>query len=124
MAANLDLHATFAALSGGAMPNKQTGYISKDLTGVLLRGEASPRKAWFYSGGATAFRSGDYKIHVSTKARSSNPDTRKREAVRSHDPPLLFDLSSDLGEQKNIAEKHPEIASRLLKEMQAFRDGG
>jgi arylsulfatase A len=121
MAANLDLYATFATLAGGLQPKEKAGYISKDLSGVLLRGEASPRKAWLYTGGATAFRSGDYKIHLSTKSRSSNPDTRKREAVATHDPPLLFNLSSDLGEQKNIGADHPEIVSRLLKEMAAFR---
>jgi arylsulfatase A-like enzyme len=121
MAANLDLYATFASLAGAAPGGQQPGYISKDLRGVLLRGEQSPRHQWFYAGGATAFRSGDYKIHLSTKARSSNPDTRKREPVAKHDPPLLFDLSSDLGEQKNIAADHPEIVSRLLTEMAVFR---
>jgi arylsulfatase A-like enzyme len=122
MAANLDLYATFATLAGAAQPKEKAGYISKDLSGVLLRGEASPRKAWLYAGGATAFRSGDYKIHLSTKARSSDPDTRKREAAATHDPPLLFDLSSDLGEQNNIAADHPETVSRLLEEMAALRE--
>jgi len=123
LAANLDLYATFATLSGGDQPKGLQGFISKDISGVLLRGAASPRKKWFYSSGAIAFRSSNYKMHLSTKNRSSNPDTRAREPIRKHDPPLLYDLSTDIGEQNNIAADHPQIISRLLKEMAAFREG-
>jgi hypothetical protein len=35
---------------------------------------------------------------------------------------LLFDLSSDISEQHNIAAKHPEIVERLKREMADFRD--
>ncbi len=123
LAANLDLYATFATLSGGDQPKGLQGFISKDISGVLLRGATSPRKKWFYSSGAIAFRSGNYKMHLSTKNRSSNPDTRAREPIRKHDPHLLYDLSTDIGEQNNIAADHPQIISRLLKEMAAFREG-
>jgi arylsulfatase A-like enzyme len=121
-AANLDLYATFAALSGATdLPTAKPGYKSKDLSATLLEGAESPRKQWFYAGGATAFRSGNYKIHLATKDRSSDPDTRKREPIARHDPPLLFDLENDLSETKNIAVEHPEIVARLLSEMNAFR---
>ena len=124
MAANLDLYSTFASLAGASdLPGDKPGFISKSLAPTLLDGRASPRQQWYFSGGATAFRSGKYKIHVATKARSSNPDTRQREPVAKHDPPLLFDLETDLGEQKNIAGDHPEVVKRLLSEMNAFRGG-
>ncbi len=89
--------------------------------GASLDAAASPRKKWFYSSGSIAFRSGNYKIHLSTKKRSSNPDTRAREPIAKHDPPLLYDLSADIGEQKNIAADHPQIIARLLEEMKEFR---
>jgi len=125
LAANLDLYATFSTLASGKPPTEavtaQQGYISKDLTGVLLRDEPSPRTRWTYnSGGARAFRSGNYKIHFSTKKRSSNPDTRKREPLTTHDPPLLFDLATDIGERNNIATAHPDIVKRLINEMKTF----
>jgi arylsulfatase A len=125
LAANLDLYSTFFKLASGADPSeettRQTGYISKDLTSTLFHNEASPRKQWLYSSGAIAFRSGRYKIHLSTKDRSSNPDTRKREPMARHDPPLLFDLPKDVSEQHNIANDNPGIVTRLIREMEAFR---
>lgn len=119
LAANLDLYATFATLTKGNQPVEQVGYISKDLSGVLLRGEASPRTSWSYGG--HAYRSGKYKIHIATKERGGNPVTRKGEPSTRHDPPLLFDLSTDLGERKNIAADHPAVVARLVKEMEVFR---
>lgn len=125
LAANLDLYATFARLAGdeplSSDTTAQRGFISKDLTGVLFRNEPSPRKQWLYNSGAIAFRSGNYKIHLSTKDRSSNPDTRRREPMAQHDPPLLFDLTKDVSEQDDLSDEHPEIIARLMKEMKAFR---
>jgi len=124
LAANLDLYATFATLVGGEQPKALQGYVSKDFSGTLLRGEASLRKQWLYVHGATsAFRSGKYKIHLASKDRSSHPDSRRQEPLDKHNPPLLFDLSTDVGEQKDLSSEHPEIVARLLKEMMTFREG-
>jgi len=124
MAANLDLYATFASLTGVTdLPDDKTGFKSMDLSATLLTGAPSPRQQWLFTGGPTAFRSGNYKLHVSTKARSSDPDTRKREPVVVHDTPLLYDLEADLSETTDIAAEHPGIVKRLLSEMNAFRGG-
>lgn len=119
MAANLDLYATFARLVGGDVPSEKVGFQSLDLTGTLLRGEASPREQWLF--GPTAFRSGRYKIHLATKDRSSNPDTRKREPMAQHDPPLLFDLEADVSEQVDLSSEKPEVVARLVDEMKNAR---
>ena len=122
MAANLDLYATFAALTGGQAPKDKPGYISTDLSRVLLREEASPRTQWLFTGGgADAFRSGKYKIHLATKTHSSDPDTRKRVPPVKQEPPLLFDLEAEVSERTNLADSKPDEVARLLAEMKAFR---
>lgn len=122
MAANLDLYATFASLTGGEEPKGKSGYISTDLSGTLLRQEASPRTQWLFTGGgADAFRSGRYKLHLSTKTHSSDPDTRKRVPPVKHDPPLLFDLEAEVSERTNLAVSKPDHVRRLLAEMKEFR---
>jgi len=125
MAANLDLHSTFIKLATGQQPGdqivKQSGYISHDLTDTLLHAKPAPRKQWYYnSGGAIAFRSGPFKIHLSTKDRSSNPDTRAREPLVKHETPLLFHLENDVSESNDLSAGDPEKILQLRTEMQAF----
>jgi arylsulfatase A-like enzyme len=114
--ANLDLYATLAAITGGAEPSGKPGFISVDLSQTLLQGSPSARSWWLYA--SSGFRSGDYKILLTTNA-PTNAETRRRSPTTRHDPPLLFNLAKDLSEQRNIAEEHPEIVSRVLSEMRA-----
>ncbi len=114
---NLDLYATFATLTGAeTVPEDKPGWISTDLTPTLLRGKPSPRTTWFYN--PDVYRSGDFKLHRSTRL-PTDPHTRQRTPSTRHDPPLLFNLDKDIGEQKNIAAAHPEVVSRLLRELEA-----
>ncbi|OUW77469.1 MAG: hypothetical protein CBD74_12245 [Saprospirales bacterium TMED214] len=125
MAANLDLHSTFIKIATGQLPKnqivKQKGYISLDLTGALLRGEKTPRKQWYYnSGGAIAFRSGPFKMHLSSKDRSSNPDTRAREPLARHEIPLLFHLENDVSESTDLSASNAKKILQLRNEMAEF----
>ena len=125
MAANLDLHSTFIKLATGEPPKnqivQQKGYISRDLTDTLLRGQQTPRKQWYYSsGGAIAFRSGPFKIHLSSKDRSSNPDTRAREPIAKYETPLLFHLENDVSESNDLSAGNAEKIEQLRKEMEVF----
>lgn len=118
--ANLDLYATFASLVGGEEPSDAPGYWSMNLSETLLRGSPSPRKEWLYLGVSQAYRSGSYKIHFSSKDRGSDPDTRQREPLVQYSPPLLFDLSRDMGERNDIGPSHPEIVQRLTREFKKY----
>jgi len=125
IAANLDLHSTFIRIASGQQASsqivKQRGYISLDLTDSLLNAGATPRKQWYYnSGGAVAFRSGPFKIHLSSKERSSNPDTRAREPLVQHKTPLLFHLEDDISESDDLSANAPGKVLQLRKEMEAF----
>jgi len=120
IAANLDLYATFASLTGGTeLPSSKPGWLSQDLTPTLLEGKPSPRSQWLYGG--SAFRSGKYKIHLSTE-HPTDPETRKGRPQIKHETPLLFDLESDIGESNNIASDNPEVIERLLKEMNQLKN--
>ena len=117
MGATLDLYATFASLAGvEELPVEKPGWMSTDLTPTLLYGKPSPRTNWFYN--PDVYRSGNFKLHRTTRL-PTDPHTRQRTPVTHHNPPLLFDLAKDIGEQKNIAATHPEIVSRLLMELDA-----
>ena len=37
-----------------------------------------------------------------------------------HDPPLLFDLSTDLGERLDIAEEHPELVEAIQQTIERY----
>ncbi len=112
--ANLDLYATFAALIGADVPSDKPGFQSIDLGPSLFEGSPSPRESWFYGHGV--FRSGKYKIHEVTHF-PTNPETRKKTPSEKHDPPLLFDLEADIGEQTDIASENPDVVARLQTEM-------
>jgi len=116
---NLDLYATFATLTGATnLPSEKPGWMSTDLTPTLLEGKPSPRTTWFYN--PDVYRSGNFKLHRATRM-PTNPHTRERTPITRHDPPLLYNLAKDIGEQKNIAATHPEVVSRLIRELDSIR---
>lgn len=116
--ANVDLPATLAALARISLPEGRT-YDSIDLSRTLLRGEPSPRQEWFYygdSGALWAYRQGDFKLHLESKESLGPEETHKRgygNAAR-HAPPLLFNLSTDVSERRNIAASRPDIVRKIL----------
>ena len=105
VAATIDFLPTFAGLAGAALPEKTID--GHDITG-LLRGAAgakSPHSAYLYFKGKNvqAVRSGKWKLHL--------PKKRGRKRTRPAGGAELFDLSSDIGESKNLASAHPELVA-------------
>ena len=124
--ANVDLPATFAALTGARLAGGRK-YDSVDLSPTLLRGEASPRDRWFYfghpSGDLWAARVGPYKMHVASWETIGDELVGKRGYgnERKHDPPLLFDLRTDIGEQFDIAARRPERVNEIRQAIRSFQ---
>jgi arylsulfatase A-like enzyme len=112
----MDLFPTAVKLAGGELPTDRPmdGY---DMRGTLLRGEPGTRETLCYYRGTRLFavRKGQWKLHVFTQAAYGQP----KEKIE--DPPLLFDLFADPGEQFNVAASHPKVVAELLKEIEAQR---
>ncbi|MDZ4860068.1 MAG: sulfatase [Candidatus Hydrogenedentes bacterium] len=121
MAANFDLYATFARLAGIEVPADRV-IDSRDIW-PLLSGEGdvtSPHDRFYYYGQNElhGVRSGAWKLRIEMRQGDSGrhipPDAEVREA--------LYDLSIDLGEQKDVAKDHPEIVERLRALMNEARE--
>ena len=49
-----------------------------------------------------------------------NPKAKERSQAVEFGVAELYDLEADVGEQYNLADKHPEIVERLAKRMADF----
>lgn len=102
-----DFLPTAAEIAGTSAPRGIDGlsYAS------VLRGGSMPRREYLYwefheGGFSQAVRLGDWK-GVRVKSRSA--------------PIELYDLKTDIGEQNNVAPKHPDLVKRIGEIMQAAR---
>lgn len=107
----LDLFATITALAGADMPTDRE-MDSYNLAPTLFDGKASPRNEMFYYRGQQLFavRKGSYKAHFVTMSEYRGDNEREE-----HDPPILFNLDHDPGENYECSAKHPEVLHDILK---------
>jgi len=118
MGSFLDLLPTLAALAGARLPAGRVldGY---DLSPVLRGQGPSPRKSYFYYRSATlqAVRSGPFKLHLFTRPDGNDEPPRKV------DPPWLYDLDQDPGEERDIAAERPDVVADLRRMAEEHRRG-
>lgn len=145
----MDLYSTFAHMLKATPPNVKRDGID---VMPLLTGQPAARGRdvfWYYSGGELhAVRRGDWKLHVpheyltiaAEPGRNGKPSDfanlkpesielsgirgiASRHGYRVEKIELsLFNLKTDVGERTNLAEQHPEIVQRLLKDVAAARE--
>lgn len=117
LASTLDLLPTLARLAGGDIPNDRVidGHDISDLIHGVP-GSKSPTKAYYYYARTKlrAIRWGKWKLHL-----PAEEDPRWKHYSLAKDSmvirePLLFDLDADLSETTNVADKHPEVVTKLL----------
>ena len=116
----MDILPTFAKLGGGQAPagRKLDGL---DISPVLL-GEAGAKGhtdfCYFRGFNLQAVRSGPWKLHFGRPAAGVAGKAKKK-GSRKPNPnaqPIglqLFNLDSDIGESKNVADAHPDVVKRL-----------
>ena len=115
VAATIDLLPTFVALAGGAVP--ATPVIDgRDITPILLgQSKESAREAHYYFNGyeLQAVRQGRWKL-----ALVPQPEAMGKQAAKTAPGLRLYDLDADIGEQTDLAARHPEVVAKL----KAFAD--
>ena len=107
----IDVLPTIAAITGKPLPEKNK-IDGMDMSRLWMgKAKKSPREEFVYytsRGEIEGIRQGNWKLLV-----------KKRRGQTANGPQiLLFNLSKDVGEKNNQAEKHPEIVNQLRSRME------
>lgn len=111
VAGTIDLMPTAVALAGGTVPSEPI-IDGRDISPLLFgKSTTSPREAHYYFAGNNlqAVRRGPWKLAIATQA-----ETMGKQALNdSKQNPRLYNLDEEIGEQTNVADKHPDIVAKL-----------
>ena len=122
LVSTMDIFATIADITGARLP-KEKAVDGKSIWPLLTneKDARSPHEILYaYTGkDLQTVRKGKWKLHL-----PRNPDGVPfysgqrwgRGTIDDLKTPMLFDLEQDVGEQKNVAERYPEIVEELLRE--------
>ena len=125
VAGTIDLLPTAVALAGGTVP-AQPVIDGRDLSPLLFgKTKESQREAHYYFAGYNlqAVRQGPWKLAIAAQPQSMGQGTNSDASGKA---PRLYNLDAEIGEQTNLAAKHPEIVAKLqaLAEKMAAEIGG
>jgi len=113
LACTMDLLPTFANLAG-THPPKDRIIDGKNIWPLMSgrKGAGTPHNAFYYyqKDQLQAVRSGKWKLHLPLK-----PKKRHWGDPEPESPLQLYDLDADIGEQNNVADKHPDVVRRLTQ---------
>ena len=119
LASTIDILPTIAEITGAALPTRRIDGVS---IMPLLRGEsdANPRQTfWLYYGQTlTAVRDGQWKLQFPHDARTYEGYAPGRDGIpgdtgTKHVQLALYNLDTDIGEQRNVLTEHPDVVERL-----------
>jgi len=121
LATIMDILPTVAKLAGTAAPTDRV-IDGKDIRPLMAgkAGAKSPYDAFFYHtsrGQLAAVRQGKWKLHLNPPARRRR---RGQPAPKPKPDPQLYDLSADIGEKTNLADKHPDVVKKLTALLKSF----
>jgi len=119
---HVDLYATAAAIVGAKL-NDDEAQDSFSLLPLLLGEPAKWSRAPVIHhsvAGMFAIRDGKWKL-VAGNGSGGRERPRGKPFAR---PYMLFDLSSDSGEARNVIDEYPEVAKRLEARLEAIRKNG
>jgi arylsulfatase A len=110
LASSLDLFPTSLAMAGAGIPNDRA-IDGVDQRALLFGTGPSARDTMFfyYTTNLHAIRKDAFKAEFITH------DGYSKEPVVTHDPPLLFNVQNDPGENFDVASEHPEVVAEIQK---------
>ncbi len=124
----MDILPTIAHLTGATLPDHAID--GKDIWPVIAgeSGAKSPHEAFFYYQGwaLEAVRSGRWKLHLAhgyrtLAGRSGGTGGIPAKYEQAKIGVALFDLETDIGEQRDVAAEHPDIVARLQQLAEQMR---
>jgi arylsulfatase A-like enzyme len=128
-AMTIDVLPTVAKLAGAELPKHPIDGLD---IWPLIAAKANakcPHEAYYHywNKELQAVRSGNWKLHFAHKyitldGKAGGKDGRPAKYVDGKAPLALFDLSEDVGETKNVADKHPEVVKRLKELAEKARE--
>lgn len=119
VAATIDVLPTIAEIAGAQLPpNKLDGRSIWPLLQARPNAKSPHESYYFYWGRELhAVRSGQWKLHFPHPYRSlvreGGRDGKPGPYVEKQTELALFDLVSDIGEQTNVADAHPDVVAKL-----------
>ena len=117
LVSHVDFMASFAALSGVTLP-ENAGPDSMNVLSALVGESASGRKELVVEGvqGKTVLREGNYALIPPHRGPAVSRNTGIETGNSSESQ--LFDLSTDVGEIANLAEKDPERVAQMTTRLE------
>ncbi len=124
----MDMLPTVARLAGAGLPDHKID--GKDIWPVVVGepGAKGPHEAFFYYQGwaLEAVRSGPWKLHFphgyrTLAGRPGGTGGIPARYEQAKTGLALYDLESDIGEQHNVADEHPDVVKRLEQLADAMR---
>lgn len=111
-AGTIDLLPTAVAIAGGTLPADPV-IDGRDLSPLLFgKTKESPREAHYYFRAyqIEAVRQGPWKLAIAPQNEAMGKPPQPDASGRA---PRLYHLDHDIGEKNNLAEKHPEVVTKL-----------
>ncbi len=115
LAVTFDLMPTFAKLAGGSVPTDRM-IDGKDISPILFgASNESPHDDFFYyfQDNLNAVRHENWKLFVKHRPQRNRPAKMTK--------PELYNLAEDIGESKNVADKHPDVVAKLMARLEIAR---
>ena len=118
----IDLPASFAALTGVELSEGEAPDSRNLLSTLLGRSESGRDHLVQLATGTLALIKGPWKY----VAPSGGPEVNERTDIElgNSSEPQLYHLGQDPGEQRNVADEHPEVVEELSSLLQQIKEDG